>query len=422
MTPNGPILPLEFWRQEIGFQPWHFWGIADTTIIPVTSSCNTLVREYGWQQADQAGRADIRQAIMTAEQILFDNLEFWPAPVYSESTHPWPRYNDQRLYRTGRMDARGNWIPIQLAEGKVQACGIEAHTLILAGAALTYTDEDGDTLSETFTMTVPTSVTDPDEIAVYFALADRLDADDELSDRWRIEPLHVQITGGNAIIKGKRWQVVKPTLYEDKDHYPLSPTLATNFITVAEVYRRYTDMTGQVSTTNSQSALIWESRPCCWGCDTIANSTDPASEGWVAGRSGIRNADSGIVTPAEAVYDAATGTWASLCDCTAACGEPDRVLIRYLAGMDLDNHGWMQKSMRTLVSRLTCAEMNRRICACDSANREWSNWQFDVSRLNSPETYQASLTVLDNPLGTRRGHIYAWQKIKDLARTVGMLA
>ena len=68
------------------------------------------------------------------------------------------------------------------------------------------------------------------------------------------------------------------------------------------------------------------------------------------------------------------------------------------------------------------AEMTRRICACDAANREWSNWQFDVSRINGPEVYQINLDVLNNPLGTRRGHIYAWQQIKGLARTTGMLA
>lgn len=422
MTPNWPILPLEFWREEMGYHPWHFWGIADNTIVPVTSACNSLVREYSWQQADQLGRADIRQAIMTAEKILLDNLGYWPAPVYSEAKYPWPHYQDLRLERMGRRDARGRWINVRMDEGQIQALGIEAFTLILAGAALVYSDEDGDGLSETFTMTVPTTVTDPDQIAVYFAQADRLDNDDELSARWRIEPVHVQITGGNAIIKGKRWLCVKPTIYEDKDHYPISPTVAANFITTADVYRRWTNMNGTVSTTNSQAALIWESHPCCWGCGSTNSSTDPASEGWVAGRAGIRDAYNGIVTPAEAVYDATTGLWAHTCNCIDACGEPDKVLLRYLAGQDLDTHGWMQKSMRTLVSRLASAEMTRRICACDAANREWSNWQFDVSRINTPETYQASLDVLNNPLGTRRGHIYAWQQIKSLAKVVGMLA
>lgn len=417
-----PSLPLDQWREEIGYHPWHFWGISDVDHFPLTSKCNSLVYEYGWQMADQAGRDDIRKAIMDAEQILYDNLNYWPAPVYTEATFPWPKYQDVNLFRNGRMDPRGNWISVQLNEGMVQAIGVETLTLIQAGAALVWSDEDGDGVQETFTITQATSVTDPDEIAIYFATADRLDEDDELSARWRIEPVHVRITGGNAVIKGKRWLCVKPTIYQVAGNTPINPMTAASFITTADVYRKYTKMDGLNSTSDSQSALIWESKPCCWGCTNPANSTDPASEGWVTGRSGIRNAESGLVTAAEAVYDVSTGTWASLCDCTNACGEPDKVLIRYLAGMPLDFHGWMAKNMRTLVSRLACAEMTRRICACDTANREWSNWQQDVSRTGGPEEYQINLDALNNPLGTRRGHIWAWNQIKGLARVVGQLA
>ena len=339
------------------------------------------------------------------------NAGFWPAPVYSQDTLPWPQYNDRRLYRGSRHDARGGWIPIQLNEGYIQACGIKAYTELEDAAALTYTDQDGDGLQDTFSCSVATTVTNPDEIAIYFQTGDRLTDDNWFSDRWRIEPVNVSFLAGTVTIMGKKWLCVKPTLYQDKDHYPIDPTVATNFITHVSIYRRYTDMTGQVSTTNSQSALIWESKPCCWGCDSATlNSTDPASEGWVAGRAGIRDSRIGIVTPAEAVYDAVTGAWSHPCACIDACGEPDKVLIRYLAGMELDAHGWMKKNMRTLISRLAAAEMTHRICACDAANREWSNWQFDLARTNSVETYQVDPSVLNNPLGTRRGHVYAWHR------------
>jgi hypothetical protein len=422
---NTPVMPLDFWRQEIGYSPWHFWGLADTgvnAIAPVTSRCNDIVYEHSWQGTDEAGRADIRAAMMTAEKILFDNLNYWPAPVYSEDTLPWPRFIDKRLYRTAMRDAMGGWIPVRLNEGYIQNTGIETLVNIGAGSALVYTDEDGDGLADTFTVTLAVTVTEPDEIALYFTAADRLDDDDEIQARWRIEPVHVQIAAGVATIKGKRWLVVKPVLYEKKENYPIDPTVAANFITTCDVYRRYTYRDGQVSYTNSQAALIYETKPCSWCCSTVTNSTDPTSEGWVAARAGIRDSYNGIVVPAEATYNATTGAWSHSCHCLNGCGEPDRVLVRYLAGVGLDAHGWMQKSMRTLVSRLAAAEMTRRICACDQANREWSNWQFDVSRVNAPEVYQINLDILSNPLGTRRGHIYAWQQIKSLARVVGMLA
>lgn len=424
MSHTWPLLPLESWRQILGYNPWHFWGLADATIVPVTSKCNSLVYEHEYQGTDQAGRENIRNAILNAEQILFDNLGYWPAPVYSEATLPWPRYQDHRLERAGRWNARGRWLDVRLNEGKVRACGIEAFTELEDAAVLVYTDQDGDGLADTFTTSVATTVTNPDEIAVYFQTADRLFEDNWLSARWRIEPVNVSFLMGTATITGKRWQCVKPSVYEDKNHYPIDPTVASNFITHVMIYRRYTNMTGQVSSTNAQAALIWESRPCSWGCcdSTITGgTTDPASEGWVAGRSGIRDSENGIVIPAEAVYNAATGLWSALCECTDCCGEPDKVLVRYLAGVELDPKGWMPQEWRTLVARLACAELTRRICACDSANREYSNWQFDLARVEGPETYQANLDNFNNPLGTRRGHIYAWQQIQKLARAVGFL-
>ena len=424
MNQDTPILPLDLWRDVIQYHPWHFWGMATDTIpgLKLTSNCNSLVYEYGWQGTDQAGREDVRNAIMNAEKILYDNLVFWPAPAYGDQILDWPRYNNQRLMRLGRMDARGKWIPLILKEGEIRNLGIEAFTSLDPAALLVFSDEDGDGLNDTFTTTVATTVTDPNEIAVYFTAADRLSTDNSLSARWRIEPVKVSISAGTATIKGKRWLIVKPVIYQDKDHYPIDPTIAANFITTVHIYRRYTYRDGVDALTDSQAALIWESHPCWWGCSNPAGSSDPSAEGWVAGRGDVKNSTDGIVSAAEAVYNATTGTWSGPSDCFAACsGEPDRVLIRYLGGLELDKDGWMQRSMRTTVARLAAAEMTRRICACDQANREFSNWQQDVSRITGPETYQAGLTVLDNPLGTRRGHIYAWQQIKSLARTVGTL-
>lgn len=422
MKPNWPIMPLDQWREIIGFNPWHFWGLADASIVPVTSKCNDVVREYGWQGADEAGREDIRSAISTAEQIIRDNLAYWPAPVYSELIVPWPRFLNMRLMRMGRRDAMGGWIPVILDEGQIQNIGIESLTLLAGASAVTYADHDGDGLKEDWSVTLASAVY-PSEIAVYFTAADRLISDAALSSRWRIEPVSIVQSGGNIVISGKRWLVVKPALYEDKNNFPIDPTVDANFVTTLDVYRRYTKTDGVDSRTDSQSAMIWESKPCPWGCDNPypLNSGDPYSQGWVAGRAGIRDAAAGIVVPAEAVYNATTGAWSHPSLCLSSCGEPDRVMVRFLGGYPLEAHGWMDKFMRTLVTRLSASEMTRRICACDQANREWSHWQQDVSRSEGPETYQINLDVLSNPIGTRRGQIFAWQQFKGLTRVTGML-
>jgi hypothetical protein len=320
------------------------------------------------------------------------------------------------------MDAHGGWIPVLLNEGMIQNIGVEAFTLIQAAAPVVYADNDGDGLFEDWTVTVVSSV-DTSEIALYFVMGDRLTEDAGFSGRWRIEPVTVIQSGANTIISGKRWLVVRPELYENKSNYPIDPTANTNFVTTLDVYRRYTKTDGVDSRVDSQSAIIWESKPCFWGCNnSIPNSGDPYSEGWVAGRAGIRDASSGIVVPAEAVYNASSGSWNHPSLCLSSCGEPDRVMIRYLAGFPKETHGWMDPFMTKLVARLSAAEMTRKICACDQANREWSHWQQDVSRVEGPETYQINFDGLSNPIGTRRGQLFAWSQFKSLARVVGMLA
>lgn len=420
--PSWPIMPLDLWRKEIGYNPWHFWGLADSSIVPITSKCNDVVREYSSQSADAAGRADVRSAIYGAEGIFFNNLNFWPAPVYSSDTLEWPHFHNLRVNRLNRMDARGGWVPVRLNELYLQDVGVETLESIQNDCLLTYTDNDGDGLKENWTITVATTV-DVSQIAVYFIAADRLPGDDGLSARWRVEPVTVIRVGGNVVISGKRWLVVKPLQYEDKSNYPIDPTVDANFVVFLDVYRRYTLTTGVDSQSDSQAALIWESKPTPWGYSpsSIPFSTDPHSEGWVAGRVGIRDAAQGIVVPAEAVYDPVTGNWYHPDTCLSSNGEPDRVLIRYLAGYSLEAHGWVDPYMVKIISRLSAAEMTRKITACDEANREWSNWQFDVSRVNAPEVYQINLDVLSNPIGTRRGHIWAWQQFQSLARSGGML-
>jgi hypothetical protein len=138
-------------------------------------------------------------------------------------------------------------------------------------------------------------------------------------------------------------------------------------------------------------------------------------------RVGIRDKKLGLLTPAEASYDTTTGIWSSL-DWTV-CTQPDRVTLRYLAGFPLAADGIMAEPYRTVVARLAAAELSRTICSCDIANRELYRWQFDVSQTaRGDELFGVSSENLNNPLGTRRGHIQAWKFIMDQQQVTGILA
>jgi hypothetical protein len=141
-------------------------------------------------------------------------------------------------------------------------------------------------------------------------------------------------------------------------------------------------------------------------------STDPGTVGEVVARAGLRDQTLGLITPAAAVYNAATGLWSSAgaCDCYA---EPDRVILRYLAGYPLER-GVMAKVWQQVVTMFAAAELKRRICACRDVNERIHDLQLDMA-LESTQTerYARSQRDLDNPFGTRLGNIQAWKKAQD---------
>lgn len=401
------LLPLDSFRHEMAYMPWHWWGLSGP-LAPISSACNALIPRYSWQDADAVGREEIARAIETAEQRLTEYLGFAPAPHYVSETLSWPQYLDKALWTRGQVGSDGRTIAVKLSEGEVQAIGTEAITL-LSNRPVVYSDADGDTLDETFVITCATTETDPARIAIYVAAADRLDSA-PLGADWRIEPVTVTIAGGTATIRGRRWLMVKPVLYEGVNPATLDPATAANFITTVDVCTRTTDST-------NQATLIWESPP--WP-DWCASSSDPAAWGTATARVGIRDAQTGLVTPGAAVYDATLGTWSA--DWCGSWRQPDRVVINYLAGAALDG-GHMARRWQTIVARLAAAELTRRICACDAANRELYTWQADLARTNKDEVMGAiSPSDLMNPLGTRRGHVYAWKAVLKLGHATGILA
>jgi hypothetical protein len=85
--------------------------------------------------------------------------------------------------------------------------------------------------------------------------------------------------------------------------------------------------------------------------------------------------------------------------------------------------GEMDWNWQKIVARFAAAEMNRPICGCQEANRELYNWQYDLSRAGgrAEEQYKVSDEELNNPFGHRRGHVYAWERIKESGFSRGMI-
>lgn len=425
--PDYPVLSLEEFRRILQYHPAHFWGLADTganAVVPVTSNCNAIVKQYGWQDTDAAGRAEIAEALFSAERKLCDYLGYYPAPHYVEETIPYARFLDSRFWRAGSADADGRWAAVRVKERFVQDVGVETITA-LGTVNLTYTDEDGDGLDDTFTASLATTVTNEEEIAVYFAAADRYD-EETVGERWRVKPVEVKISGGTVYLRGRAWMLVQPVLYENMTLEAIDPSVAANFVATLEVCRRYTSGNGNTEAT-AQGLFTWETPPypewanCCGASPSFnGTETDPASIATALARVGIREARTGLLLPGAAVYDTSAGTWSAAT--WGTCRPPDRVTLRYRAGYPTE-HGHMAKNLQVPVARLAMAELARPICGCDEANRELYRWQKDLAQSGAnDEVYNVSPADLDNPFGTRRGHIEAWKQVRKLKQVRGLAA
>lgn len=416
------LLPLDTFRSQFSFNPWHFWGLASTANFPVSDSCNDLVYSYAWQANDSVGRVDIQQAIESAESKLREHLRYSIAPHFVTETLQVPRFFDGRLDRLQYSGMDGRWLNIQLGEGKIKAIGVETRTLIgtVTGATLTTSDLDGDGLLDTFTATIATTVTDVSEIEVMFASADRWTGE-AAGDKWAINPVNVTISGGTATIKGRMWQIVKPVLYESGQ--PLTPATAANYATSLEVYRHYCNTSGQTNET-AQALLVWETRPYPFyytsGTPTIQNSSDPAAVGYAIARVSLRDAERGVVGFGEAAYDTTSAQW-------IAFGKikypPDRIIVRYLAGDALDTYGHIQERWAKAVSRFAAAELGKRICACESASRMIYEQQVDRAFGGDARVEKFNMTEGDNasPFGYKEGQLQAWRIVRNQRQLVGVL-
>lgn len=424
------LLPLDTWFDLMGFNHWHAWGFADSDSLAVTSSCNPVMFEDASQGYDAVGRVDIREAIESAENQLYNYLNYWPAPKYYEMEVQWGKLADKRFWRYGPYNADWSWKSIILDDGWVLDCGVEGLTAIQIDAPVSLLDINNDGYYELFQIgPIATTLTDVKEIAVYFASNERWDGT-SIGDKWRVQPIQVFISGGYLTIQGRPWLIGRPELSQGINPQRINPVAASSFAATLDVYRRFVNRSGTL-TTNSQGVIRWETRPChgWWCCcSSCCGSTvqqfsgapyDPRSVAEATARVGIRDSRRGIVTPAEAAYNSTTGVWSAFP--TTICWEPDRVLLRLYAGFPLDTNGWMDKKFRDCVARLAAAELQQAICGCAEAERRVYHWQQDLSKTGADkETFAISSEQLNNPLGTRRGHWWAWNMITNLGRVSGL--
>jgi hypothetical protein len=437
-----PLTALDTFRAQAQQSPWWFWGMAGASgPTAVTgqgqnrNNCRPIIRQYGWQAGDAVSRTQIAQALVTAEDLVREHLGYSIAPQFREATLPWPQLADRRLLRTVPLGSDGRWLSVTLPEGEIRAVGVETITVLEAAVPqvlpfpyigpspaapyLVYRDLDGDGLVDQVEIGITDSSTPLDQIAVFVSAADRFDGT-AISARWQLRPFTATRTGSTVVLRGPAWVMVQPVRYEGANAAALNgldPADSTIYLAAVDVARYYAAPGGTTPST-AQAELIWESQPWPW-CACPVSTSDPASTASAVARVGIRDAELGLVTPAEAVYDASTGLWAAA-DCFTwwGCRPPDRVTVRYQSGLPLVG-GQVAPPWDRLITGMAAASLGRPLAGCEDTASLVYQWQTDVTRAAGGTTFQAQRSA-DNPFGPRRGQIDAWQAVYDRALRRGV--
>lgn len=379
---TASLMSLDEFAAILGIHPLHFNQVVVDGLAPA-STCGQPFVQYTWQQADSISREEIAQAIDDAERQIEMHLGFRLKPTWEADSVPFNGINPNRAYAP---------------HGYVTVGGQEIVHLEQAGAGVVYTDADSDTYFETATITVPVSATDSTEIHIYYP-------GHYGSPEWEIPIVSCTIAAGVATIVSRRERFVTEANLERLDARAVDGLVNANFLTTVDVYRRYNNAAVGVT-------YRWHNYITTCGCcsPTCAACTLATQDGCLIPEDGRL----GVVKIMPATWD---GTEHTAVTCFTQCSMPDYATLYYKAGLPLEyNH--IRNEFRRAIAYFAAALLDRPLCACDHIDVLAKRMQTDLALAQaSPQgstSYRFSQLgkLLDNPLGTRQGAMYAWRFIQ----------
>lgn len=415
------LAPTRF-AEIMGVTPPHFWGAAGTTYFPTSGNCNRIFYHWAWQNSDTVGRLDITRAIATAENDIENELGWPMCPRWIEDeVHGYPQPFRRNQFGYGMLNVRGQNKSVKLKRGKFIQGGQRATGVVSAGAAVVYSDEDGDGYDETATIAVATTLTNRCEIKCYFA--------GHGGDRdWEVRiPRSVTLSGGTITFVFDAWLLLDPDL---QTVYPQTGGVSaidledsSNYETTVDMYREYNDFT------QAAAQFFWEPQPIsnaaivglgcsqCGGAGCIACSLI-AQNGCVH----VRDTDLGAVVPQTATYNSTTGQWDQAAP--SVCRDPDQVKFWYYAG-DLSNDYLSELTCDPLsqywaetIAWMATARLRRNLCDCDTIKGFSEELQKDLAFSSDAGSYILGDDDLNNPFGSRVGEVRAWHRVSKLTSTI----
>lgn len=387
------LLPLDSWAAILGISPWEFNGM--TYPAPKSTQCKSIFQQFQWQQ-DHLSREEVAQAIADAEQMLADELLYWPAPKYFvDRVVDYPRPARRDVYGFGGTP-RGEPKSIQLPWHQVISGGMFNRTLIgtIITADIVASDKDSDGVKETFTATITDAaigtITDANELALYFVSADR--HGEGISETWRVRPVRVSISGNTATFIGHRTLLVKPAPEFGVSPSDLDASVDANFVTSLECYRAFTN-TASTDDAPYQGVAMWNNDPgCSQGCTFSIKALCLGQFQNEQGR--------------------VTASFGSACDWPFPTREPDRLQVNFYAGLALEN-GQMQREMAKCVAYLSTSLLANEKCGCEQSNRILAYWRSRVIKFQDNSASATAYANSTNPFPATNGGAWAWSRVKN---------
>lgn len=401
-------LPLSRWAAIMGVNPLHAAGVY----VRSPTVCATPFLQYAHQSADRIGREDLAQAISQAEGDIERELGYRIYPSWEiDEWRPSLRPFRPELFNLSVTDVRGFHSVVDANWGYFISGGIRSKEVVQAGAAVAYSDADGDGYDETAIVTVAgITFVDHCEVSVYFPVGGPVVTAG--LDEWEIRPVQASISAGTLTIRLRREQLVLPQLQVDLVPPPddshlrgVDGAVATNFLTAVDVYRVYNDPQRQVQ-------FLWEPRGCsnCAGSGCATCSYD-IQEGCLVLRGDPRHS---IVSYHPAVWNATTFEFDE--ESWSVGRQPDLIRLWYYAG-------WRDKAVtcatrqmdrmyERMVAYYAASLLDRPVCGCDNVTAYVDRWQRNLA-VPGEEGMRISAEDLANPFGTRAGALFAWKRLDN---------
>lgn len=374
------LLSLQRYAKIIGVPPVFFAGAFAETVWTMKGACEEVWPQFAWQKNMECSREDLAEAIADAEEDIALQLGFWPAPKWiSAEERIWPRpgYQINNIVRT--------------RFGKLITPGRRAVSEIDSDVTVVYSDEDSDNWDETATITVTTSITNKNEIKVYFAGHGG-------EPEWEIRPVKsITISGGTATIVVDSWMFIKPELL---GAFPTSADFAgvniestDNYVDEVDVYREYTDTTVSVE-------HYWLPGSGC----TEPSCTRTSSENCFV----IVDPDAGYIRPLFDTEDFCTHGYSPSGYRVWYLGGDQS--DRYVNGSSLDplSDYWAQA-----IAWLATARLERTPCSCGTGQAYFDAYTRDLARIKKGgDRNIVTQDLLNNSLfGTKMGEVKAWERV-----------